>query len=245
MPVHVSLRSRVNAMNVVRQNRLLALLAPAERERVTGRCDRVHLEQRTVVYERGAEIDEVYFPLSGIVSLVITSEQGETVEVGTVGNEGMVGSPLALGADSSPFEAMVQVAGEFLRLPREELRRELKRDGGLRSVAERFAQALTNQIAQSVLCNRAHSVEERLCRWFLMAHDRVGSSEISLTQEFVAQMLGVRRPSVTVAAGILQKAGLITYAPGKLKIVDRAGLEACACECYRIIRDETDRLLKA
>jgi CRP-like cAMP-binding protein len=128
-------------------------------------------------------------------------------------------------------------------MARRDLERELKRDGALATVAQRFAQALTNQIAQSVLCNRLHSVEERLSRWFLIAHDRAGTDQIELTQQFISQMLGVRRPSVTVAAGILQKAGLVKYSRGKLSIVDRKGLEAAACECYDIVRRETERLL--
>ncbi len=198
-----------------------------------------------MLYEAGAQIEQVYFPLSGMVSLVISSEGGQTVEVGTVGNEGMLGTQIVLGARTSHVEAVIQVAGEGLRMARNDLQRELKRDGRLRSLAERFAQSLTNQIAQSVLCNRAHQVDERLCRWFLMTHDRVGKNDMILTQQFVAQMLGVRRPSVTVAAGVLQKAGLITYSRGRLAIINRKGLEASACECYDIVRQETERLLKA
>ena len=198
-----------------------------------------------MLYEAGAQIEQVYFPLSGMVSLVISSEGGQTVEVGTVGNEGMLGTQIVLGARTSHVEAVIQVAGEGLRMARNDLQRELKRDGRLRSLAERFAQSLTNQIAQSVLCNRAHQVDERLCRWFLMTHDRVGKNDMILTQQFVAQMLGVRRPSVTVAAGVLQKAGLITYSRGRLAIINRKGLEASACECYDIVRQETERLLRA
>jgi CRP-like cAMP-binding protein len=234
----------VNAVNVTGQNRLLSLLPAAERQRVLERCERMRLEHRTVLYEPGAQIEQVYFPLHGMVSLVITSEEGQTVEIGTVGNEGMLGTQVVLGARTSHVEAVIQVAGEFLRMGRNDLQRELKRDGKLRSLAERFAQALTNQIAQSVLCNRAHSVDERLCRWFLMTHDRAGRNEMVLTQQFVAQMLGVRRPSVTVAAGVLQKAGLISYSRGKLEILNRRGLEAGACECYEIVRQETERLLR-
>jgi len=235
-------RARVNVNG---ENRLLQLLPAAERTRVLACCENVRLEQRKVLYEPYGLIEDVYFPLTGMVSLVISSEEGQTVEVGTVGNEGMVGSQLALGAQNSQVEAVIQVAGDFLRMGREDLEREVKRDGALRSAAQRFAQALTNQIAQSVLCNRIHSVEERLCRWFLMAHDRVGTDEIHLTQQFVAQMLGVRRPSVTVAVGMLQKAGLITYSRGRLGILDRKGLEAGACECYEIVRRETESLLTA
>jgi CRP-like cAMP-binding protein len=234
-----------DSVNVSGQNRLLHVLPAAERARIVERCEKVSLGQREVVYEPHAPIEQVYFPLTGMVSLVISSEEGQTVEIGTVGNEGMVGSQLVLGAQSSQVEAVVQVAGDFLRMGREDLEREVRRDGALRAAAQRFAQALTNQIAQSVLCNRIHSVEERLCRWFLMAHDRVGSDEIHLTQEFVAQMLGVRRPSVTVAVGMLQKAGLITYARGRVGILDRKALEEGACECYEIVRRETEILLTA
>jgi CRP-like cAMP-binding protein len=181
--------------------------------------------------------------VSGVISLVVSSQEGDTVEVGMIGNEGMAGTPLVLGAERSQFEAVVQVSGDFLRLPRKDLERELEGGGALRPIAQRFAQTLTNQIAQSVLCNRVHSVEQRLSRWFLMTHDRAGSDEIELTQQFVAHMLGVRRPSVTEAAGALQKAGLVNYSRGRLEIVDRGGLEAAACECYRIVQQETQRLL--
>lgn len=190
-------------------------------------------------------MDAAYFPLSGMVSLVISSEEGQTVEVGTVGNEGMLGTPLVLGAWLSPVDAVIQVAGELLKLRRADLEAELLMSAALRTAAQRFAQVLTNQVAQSVLCNRVHSIEERLCRWFLMTHDRAGSDEIQVTHNFVAQMLGVRRPSVTVAVGMLQKAGLITYARGRLVVLDRPGLEAGACECYEIVRQETERLLAA
>lgn len=233
----------MGSVNSSGHNQLLALVPADERERILASAERVQLGQRVVIYEAGSEMDEVYFPLSGMVSLVIGSEEGETVEIGTVGNEGMLGTPLVLGAARSQFEAVIQVAGEFLRMDRPAFEAELARSGALKAVAQRFAQALTNQIAQSVLCNRVHSVEERLCRWFLMAHDRVGTDEIQLTQNFVAQMLGVHRPSVTVAVGMLQKAGLITYLRGRLVVLDRKGLEAGACECYEIVRQETERLL--
>ena len=232
-------------MNILGQNRLLALLPALERERLLARGEEVHIERPTVLYEADTEIRDVYFPLSGMLSLVISSEEGQTVEIGTVGNEGMLGTQIVLGADRTQVQVVVQVTGDFVRLGRRVLEEELKGSATLRAVTARFAQALTNQIAQSVLCNRIHSVEERLCRWFLLTHDRVGRNEILLTQQFVAQMLGVRRPTVTVAAGMLQKAGLITYSRGKLTVLDRAGLEAGACECYEIVRQETARLLTA
>jgi len=209
----------LGSVNFTGHNQLLALVPAHERERILASAEHVRLEQRVVVYEAGAEVDQVYFPLSGIVSLVIGSEDGQTVEIGTVGNEGMLGTPLVLGAERTQVEAVIQVAGEFLRLGRAAFERELAQSEALKAVAQRFVQALTNQIAQSVLCNRVHSVEERLCRWFLMAHDRVGKDEIQLTQNFVAQMLGVHRPSVTVAVGMLQKAGLITYLRGRLRVL--------------------------
>ena len=235
----------MGSVNFSGHNQLLALLPAEERKRILASAERLSLDRRVVLYEAGSEIEEVYFPLGGMISLVIGSEEGETVEIGTIGNEGMLGTPLVLGAGRSHVEAVIQVAGEFLRLGRPAFEAGLAQGGALKAVAQRFAQALTNQVAQSVLCNRVHSVEERLCRWFLMAHDRVGADEIELTQGFVAQMLGVRRPSVTVAVGMLQKAGLITYSRGRLVVLDRKGLEAGACECYEIVRQETERLLAA
>jgi CRP-like cAMP-binding protein len=168
---------------------------------------------------------------------------GLAVEAGTVGNEGMVGLPLYLGAETSPHRAFSQVPGEALRMRAGDFTAELARQGPLHAVLKRYNQALINQMAYSVACNRLHSVEERMCRWLLMTQDRVGAEQFPLTQEFLAQMLGVRRPSVTVVAGILQKAGLIVYSRGLITIRDRAGLEAASCECYRVVRDELDRLL--
>jgi CRP-like cAMP-binding protein len=210
---------------------------------VLERCKRLHIEARTTIYEPRSQISEAYFPLSGMISIVITSQEGATVEIGTVGNEGMLGTPLVLGAGRTQMEALVQVSGEFLRISHKDLEREIKRSGALREGALRFAQALTNQFAQSVLCNRLHTVEERLCRWFLMTHDRVGADDMVLTQQFVAQMLGVRRPSVTVAVGLLQRAGLVRYSRGRLHVANRKGLEAGACECYEIVRRENEALL--
>jgi CRP-like cAMP-binding protein len=234
----------MSLVNVSGQNQLLSLLVAPERARIMQLCERVHLEQRIVLYEAGDEIDEVYFPLSGMVSLVMTSEEGQTVEVGTIGNEGMLGTQLVLASGNSHLEALIQVEGDFLRMSRDDLEAELACDGGLRVVAARFAQTLADQIAQSVLCNGVHSVEQRLCRWFLMVHDRAGTDEICLTQHFVAQMLGVRRPSVTVAVGMLKKAGLVTYSRGRLGILDRKALEEGACECYDTVRQQTERMLR-
>ena len=231
------------SLNIAGQNFLLSRLPAAERARVLARCKRLRIPARTVLHEAGGEIAAVYFPLGGMVSLVVTSEEGQTVEIGTVGSEGLVGTPLALGAGRGRTEALVQVSGECYRMSKADFDRELKRGGMLRKLALLFAQALTDQLAQSALCNRLHSVRQRLCRWFLMVHGRVGTDEIMLTQQFVAHMLAVRRPSVTVAVGLLQEAGLVRYSRGRLHIVDRKGLDAGACECYRIVRREAEKLL--
>src|SRR5262249_23637303 len=189
-------------------------------------------------------IEHVYFPLSGVMSLVVQMADNATVEVGTIGNEGMVGTPVLLGVDRSPTKAFCQVPGECLRMSIAEFKQEIEaEDGVFRRLLNRYAQALINQISQSVGCNHLHSVEERTCRWLLMTHDRVGKDEFLLTQEFLAQMLGVRRSSVTVAAGLLEKAGLITYKRGRIRVLDRERLEQASCECYRIVSREYERLL--
>jgi CRP-like cAMP-binding protein len=225
------------------ENRLLSLLPQGDRKRILARCDRLSLDIRIVLYEANGDMAHVYFPLSGMISLVLNTQDGQTIEVGSIGNEGMLGTPLVLGSDKSPVEALIQVQGDVLRMTAKDFLRELKRSSALRDAAQRFAQALMTQISQSVACNRVHPVEERICRWLLMTHDRVGLDDMVLTQQFVSQMLGVRRPSVTVVAGALQKAGLIRYTRGKMTILNRKGLEAGACECYQIVRRESERLL--
>jgi CRP-like cAMP-binding protein len=178
-----------------------------------------------------------------MVSLVGSTQEGNAIEVGTIGNEGVVGGFVALGSDRSASAALVQIGGEFLRITLADFRVELERSRSLAEVVQRFAHALTNQISQSLVCNQMHSVEERICRWLLMAHDRVGKDELDLTQDFIAQMLGIRRATVTVVAGLLQKAGLIQYTRGHITVLDRQGLHAEACECYDMVRRETERLL--
>ncbi len=227
------------------ENRVLTLLPRAERERILTRCERVAAEAKVILFRPNASIGHVYFPLSGMVSMVLSSRSGATVEVGTVGNEGMVGLPIYFGAKSSPTEGIWQVSGEALRMKAKDFVHELDRGGVLRSVLQRFSQTLMNQISQSILCTNLHRIDRRLARWLLMTHDRAGTDEFELTQQFVAQMLAVRRPSVTVAAGILQKAGLIRYTRGTLTVVDRGRLEASACECYGVVKKESERLLGA
>jgi len=177
-----------------------------------------------------------------VFSLVIRMRDGGTVEVGTIGNEGFVGAPVFLGADKSPTTAFCQVPGDALRMA-DDFRKEVRRGGPFHDLVRRSTQAMVNQISQTVACNHLHSVQERMCRWLLMTHDRAGGDEFFLTQEFLAQMLGVRRPSVTVVAGILQHAGLIRYRRGRMAVLDRKGLEEGACECYGVVRREFDRLL--
>ena len=226
------------------ESRVLALLPKAERQRVRERCDQIPIEARQVLFKSNGPIQHVYFPLSGMASMVLNTPNGMTVEVGTVGNEGMVGMPVYFGAKSSPTEGIWQVSGETLRMTAKDFTQEIERDGELRFVLQRFSQALLNQISQSVLCNHLHPIEQRLSRWLLMTHDRAGTDEFGLTQQFVAQMLAVRRASVTVAAGILQKAGFIRYRRGTLTVLDRRRLEASSCECYDVVRRELERLLQ-
>jgi CRP-like cAMP-binding protein len=226
------------------ESRLLALLPKAERERLLHRCERMAIEAKRLLFKSNSAIHHVYFPLSGMASLVLNTESGMTIEVGTVGNEGMVGMPVYFGANSRPTEGIWQVSGETLRMTAKDSRNEIERGGELGSVLLRFSQASVNQISQSVLCNHLHPIEQRLSRWLLMTPDRVGIDQFSLTQLFVAQMLGVRRASVTVAAGMLQKAGLIRYTRGNLTILDRGRLEASSCECYEVVKREFDRLLR-
>jgi CRP-like cAMP-binding protein len=227
------------------QNRLLSSLSRDIQIRLLPRMEKISFSIKQILYEPGQPIGHVYFPLSGVVSLTIGLKGGESVEVATTGNEGLVGTPLLFGAERSTLKALCQVTGQALRMRGEAFRRSLEEHPELQTLARRYAQALFDQIAQTTACNHVHSVQARMCRWLLMTHDRVGADEFHLTQELLAQMLGVRRPSVTVAAGLLQKAGLIRYQRGRIRIADRAGLESGACECYETVRQELDRLLAA
>jgi CRP-like cAMP-binding protein len=223
-------------------NRLLGALPKGAYERLLPDLRTVSLGLKEVLYEPDEPITYVYFPNNGVISLVTVMEDGATVEVGTVGNEGMAGLPVFLGADSSPGKAFSQIPGESARMRADALRRHVERGGPLVSLLHRYTQALMAEMAQSIACNRLHSLEERCARWLLMTQDRVGSDRFALTQQFLAQMLGARRPSVTVAAGMLQRAELIGYSRGKIAVLDRKGLEAVSCECYRVVRREFDRL---
>ena len=225
------------------RNRLLAALPTEERARLLEKLEPVSLRLKEIVYDVNQPISHVYFPNTGVFSLLTIMQDGAAVEVGTVGNEGMVGLPVFLGADSTPSQAFSQIPGESLRMATDVFKAEVANDGPLPGLLNRYTQGLFNQLAQSAACNRLHSTEERLARWLLMTHDRVGQETFPLTHEFMAHMLGVRRATVTVAAGMLQQAGLIRYSRGRISIVDRPGLEAASCECYEITRAEFERLL--
>jgi CRP-like cAMP-binding protein len=225
------------------RNRLLATLPPEDRARLARRTQLVSLASGQHVVDAGVPVRTVMFPETAVVSMIATMRDGTSVEVATVGVEGLVGLPALLGTESLPMTVLAQVAGDAWRLDADVFRHELARTAALREAADRYLQGLIIQIAQTVACNRLHPVGERAARWLLMTADRVGADEFHLTQEFLATMLGVHRPSVTVAAGELQREGSITYHRGHVQITDRKRLEESACECYRVIRSEFDRLV--
>ncbi len=225
------------------KNRLLASLPREEYERLEPYLEPVSLEFKQQLYQPNVPIEFVYFPLDGVYSLLSQTSQRQLIEVATVGNEGMVGLPVFLGAREIPGVSMVQVPGNALRMRAKDLQNQVSRDTSLYDLLLRYTQALFNFISQSALCNRVHSIEQRCCRWLLLTRDRVGSDEFPLTHEFLSQMLGVRRASVTEVAARLQNAGFITYRYRKITILDRAGLEATSCECYELIKTEFERLI--
>jgi CRP-like cAMP-binding protein len=224
-------------------NRLLGLLPRRDYERLRPHLHPIALEYRQSLYRAHKPIEFVYFIETGVGSLVNTMANGDAAEVGTIGNEGMVGLPLLFGDDRAPTSVYVQVPGAGLRMKAALFRTELARSASMRTVMLRYAHAFFNQVAQSAACNHFHSLEQRCCRWLLMTHDRMQSDEFLLTQEFLAMMLGVRRTGVTAAAGALQRAGLIRYKRGNVTIIDRRGLIRRSCECYGVSKKEFDRLL--
>ncbi|HEY9632611.1 MAG TPA: Crp/Fnr family transcriptional regulator [Coleofasciculaceae cyanobacterium] len=225
------------------KNRLLSALPREEYDRLLPNLETVSLSFQQIIYAPNEPIEYIYFPSSGIVSLVNVLKDGGTVEAATVGNEGMVGIPVLLGSDSMSGQAVVQVTGDALRMKADVFKRQVTPGSPLHNLLLRYTLALINLISQSVACNARHSVEQRACRWLLMCQDRVQSNQFYLTQEFLSQMLGVRRASVSVVAAILQRAGLIRYSRGKITVLDSPGLEAASCECYQIVKQEFDRLL--
>jgi CRP-like cAMP-binding protein len=234
--------AKLRKIHVPGQNRLLVALPSDDYDRLLPHLEKVYLPLRDILYEAHGPITHVYFPLTGVVSLVI-ADSDSILEVGIIGNEGMVGTPVFLGADRSPTRAISQIPGEAMKMEVQVFQKEMRRDGPLFGLIQRFTQAMINQISQSIVCNHRHSVEKRMCRWLLMSHNRVGTDEFPLTHEFLAQMLGVCRPTVTAVAGTLQKSGLINYHRGSITVLDRKGLEAACCECYQVVASESDRLL--
>jgi CRP-like cAMP-binding protein len=229
----------MTALQPVTRNALLRQLSNGEYERLRPHLKDVVLEFKQVLYEPDGVVDGVYFVEQGVVSLVTLLDDGATVETGTVGNEGVAGLPVFLETDRGTERAICQIAGSAKRLPAEVVHAERRRaDSQLLSLVLRYTSAVIRMTAQTAACNRLHTVEERMSRWLLMMLDRVGHNEFALTQEFLAQMLGVRRPTVNIAGATLQKAGLIRYSRGKIAVVDREGLESASCECYAQIRDQ-------
>jgi CRP-like cAMP-binding protein len=227
------------------RNKLLLNLPRDQFEVVSPALERVEIAFKQVLHEPFEPIRYVYFLERGVTSLVNEPDDGSIIEFATVGPEGMVGFPVLLGTYSVPSRAIVQVEGEALRMKTADLERALPRAPGLQKLLLRYTMALLNQIAQSTSCNRLHEVEERCARWLLQTHDRVEGDTFPMTQEFLSQMLGVHRPTVSIAAAMLQKAGLIRYVRGQITVTDRKGLETASCSCYGLIREEYDRLLEA
>ncbi len=227
------------------ENRLLSSLPTDDYERILPMIEGVTLRTGTVIHQASGGLEHIYFPSSSVVSFLHTVDDGATAEVGMAGREGAIGVALFLGGDTMPGCAVVQAGGSAFRMPAAALRKEFAQGGPLQRVLLRYAQAFLIQIAQTAVCNRLHGIEKRLCRWLLMSHDRVRSDELFMTQEFIGNMLGGRRESVTVAARRLQDMGLIRYTRGHIFVLNRRGLEGCACECYRTVRSEFDRLFAA
>ena len=224
-------------------NRLLGLLPRRDYERLRPHLQPMPLDYRQSLYRAHKPIGFVYFIETGVGSLVNTMANGQAAEVGTIGNEGVVGLPLVLGDNRAPTSVYVQVPGSGLRMKATLFEKELERSASMRAVMLRYSHAFFNQVAQSAACNQFHSIQQRCCRWLLMTHDRMQSDHFLLTQEFLAMMLGVQRTGVTAAAGALQRAGLIRYNRGNVTIIDRRGLKQRSCECYGISKREFDRLL--
>jgi CRP-like cAMP-binding protein len=226
-----------------RVNRLLAALPDLEWARIEAHLSPVRVALGEPIYESGQQIERVYFPVSSIISLLYVLEDGSSAEIAVVGREGVVGVSLFMGGESTPSRAVVQSAGWAYRLAGSILKREFIRGGELQHLMLRYTQALLTQMAQTAVCNRHHSIDQQLCRWLLLSLDRLAGNELTMTQELIANMLGVRREGVTEAAGKLQDANLIRYSRGKITVLDRAGVEARCCECYEVVRKESARLL--
>jgi CRP-like cAMP-binding protein len=224
-------------------NRLLAALPAEDYERLLPSLKPVTFSLSEVIYESQGQMDYVYFPTTAHISLLYTMSDGMTAEVGLVGNEGLVGIALFMGGATTPNRAIVQGAGDALKMPAHEMLEEFKKGGTFQLTLLRYTQALITQISQTAVCNRLHTTEQRLCRWMLMTRDRTQKDELQMTHEFISNMLGIHREAVSLAAHRLQDKGMISYARGRIKILDRQQLERCTCECYQVVKGEYDRLL--
>ena len=225
------------------QNHLLNALPAGDYERIASHLELIPMSLGDVLYESGARLRYVYFPTTSIVSLLYVMEDGASAEISVVGNEGLIGIALFMGGETTPSRAIVQSAGHAYRLIGRELKEEFHRNGQMQLLLLRYTQALITQMAQTAVCNRHHSVDQQLCRWLLLSLDRLSSDKLTMTQELIANMLGVRREGVTEAAGKLQKLGVIRYSRGQITVLDRKKMERLCCECYAVVRKETDRLL--
>ncbi|WP_179405635.1 Crp/Fnr family transcriptional regulator [Burkholderia guangdongensis] len=225
------------------ENHLLAALPAEDLAHISQQLALVDMPLGKVLYESGGSLSHVYFPTTSIVSLLYVMEDGSSAEIAIVGNDGLIGIALFMGGETTPSRAIVQSAGYAYRLDARILKDEFRRGGSMQRLLLRYTQALITQMAQTAVCNRHHSIDQQLCRWLLLSLDRLPSSELKMTQELIANMLGVRRSGVTEAALKLQDAGLIRYNYGHIEVLDRAGLESRVCECYSVVRREFDRLL--
>ena len=225
------------------ENHLLAALPDEVQSRLFPNLDLLDLPYGQVLYESGDTMKYVYFPIDSIVSLLYVMESGASAEVSVVGNEGFVGLALLMGGESTPSQAIVQSAGHACRLPSQLFKKELQRHTEMQVLLLRYALALITQMTQTAVCNRHHSIEQQLCRWLLLCLDRVPGARLRMTQELMSNMLGVRRESITEAAGHLQKQGAIKYSRGQITVLDRKVIEKLSCECYAVVRKETDRLM--
>nr|WP_234035878.1 Crp/Fnr family transcriptional regulator [Pseudomonas mendocina] len=225
------------------QNHLLAALSKEVQDRLFPHLEHVELPLGKVLYESGDTLRHVYFPTDAIVSLLYVMESGASAEISVVGNEGLVGVALFMGGESTPSRAIVQSGGHAYRLLGQRLKDEFNRHGELLVLMLRYTQALITQMAQTAVCNRHHQIDQQLCRWLLLSLDRLPDNQLTMTQELIANMLGVRREGVTEAAGKLQRQGVIEYSRGHITVLDRQKLEQLSCECYAVVKRETDRLL--
>lgn len=224
-------------------NHLIAGVTQEERERLLPGLQEVSLPLGKVLYESGERLDYIYFPTTAIISLLYIMENGATAEIGVVGNDGLIGIAIFMGGDTTPNRAVVQSAGRSFKMKAQLMKDEFTRGGRFHNLCLRYTQALITQISQTAVCNRLHSVDQQLCRWLLLSHDRLPSDRLIMTQDLIANMLGVRREGITHAAKRLQSAGYISYVRGDMTILDRQGLEGQVCECYQVVRTEYSRLL--